>query len=211
MTACAFVLVLIAAAAISIYQSIRAEQRSRSGREATAEAQAVNDFLQNDLLAQASAANQSGPGVKPDPDLKVRTALDRAAQSIAGKFDKQPEVEASIRDTIGQTYMDLGLYRQAQPQFERALDLRRRVLGPENPRTLKTMLPLGESTWRQAKYSEAEALESQALQTSRRVLGPEHPDTLKSMNLRGHLRPRGQVRAGCDAGDTKPWSSAVAY
>ncbi len=182
MTACAFMLVLIAAAAISIYQSIRANKEAAVAQKETAEAQAVNDFLQNDLLAQASAANQSGPGVKRDPDLKVRTALDRAAQNITGKFDKQPEVEASIRETIGQTYMDLGLYRQAQPQFERALDLRRRIQGPGNPRTLETMLQLGESTWRQAKYSEAEALESQALQTSRRVLGPEHPDTLKAMN-----------------------------
>jgi len=68
----------------------------------------VNDFLQNDLLAQASAATQSGPSAKPDPDLKVRTALDRAAERIEGKFAKQPEVEAAIRDTIGRTYTDLG-------------------------------------------------------------------------------------------------------
>ena len=59
----AFALVLILAAAVSIRQSVRAN------REA-AVAQAVNDFLQNDLLAQASAANQSGPSAKPDPDLK---------------------------------------------------------------------------------------------------------------------------------------------
>ena len=129
-------LVLIAAALISIRQSIRAN------REA-AVAQAVNDFLQNDLLAQASAANQSGPSAKPDPDLKVRTALDRAAARIAGKFDRQPEVEAAIRDTIGQTYMDLGLYPEARKQLERALDLHRRVLGAENPKTLKTMSRLG--------------------------------------------------------------------
>ena len=111
-------------------------------REAAA-AQAVNDFLQNDLLAQASAATQSGPSAKPDPDLKVRTALDRAAVRITGKFDRQPEVEAAIRDTIGQTYMDLGLYPEARKQLERALDLHRRVLGAENPKTLKTMSRLG--------------------------------------------------------------------
>ena len=80
-TACAFALVLIAAAAVSIRQSLRAN------REA-AEAQAVNDFLQNDLLAQASAAVQSAGRAKPDPDLKVRTALDRAAVRITGKFDE---------------------------------------------------------------------------------------------------------------------------
>jgi len=55
-----------AATAVSIRQGIRAN------REA-AIAQAVNDFLQNDLLGQASISNQS----KPDPDVKVRTALVR--------------------------------------------------------------------------------------------------------------------------------------
>lgn len=173
--AAAFVLVLLAAAAVSISQSIRAN------REA-AVAQAVNDFLQNDLLAQASAENQSGPNAKPDPDLKVRTALDRAAQRITGKFEKQPEVEASIRDTVGQTYLDLGLYPEARKQLERALEVYRRVLGATNPKTLKAMSRLGMTLYRQAKIQQAEALFTQALQSQRHVLGPEHPDTLASLN-----------------------------
>jgi tetratricopeptide (TPR) repeat protein len=171
----AFVLVLILAAGFSIRQSIRAN------REAAA-AQAVNDFLQNDLLAQASAATQSGPGEKPDPDLKVRTALDRAAVRITGRFDQQPEVEGAIRDTIGQTYMDLGLYPEARTQWERALDLHRRALGTKNATTLKTMSRLGSTAYRQGKYPEAEALLAQTAEIQRRVLGPEHPYTLVSMN-----------------------------
>jgi serine/threonine protein kinase len=174
-TACAFALVLIAAAVISIRQSIRANKEA-------AVAQAVNDFLQNDMLAQASAANQSGPSAKPDPDLKVRTALDRAAQRITGKFDQQPEVEASIRDTIGQTYMDLGLYPEARKQLERALDLHRRLLGAENTKTLKTMSRLGAIAYLQGKYAESETLLGRTLEIQRRVLGPDHPDTLYSMN-----------------------------
>ena len=171
----AFVLVLIAAAAISIRQSLRAN------REAAA-AQAVNDFLQNDLLAQASAAKQSGPNTQPDPDLKVRTALDRAAARIGGKFEGQPEVEAAIRDTMGQAYMDIGLYPEARTQLERALYLHRRALGEKNPNTLKTMSRLGCIAWRQGKQPEAEALLDQALAMQRRVLGSEHPDTLYSTN-----------------------------
>ena len=173
--ACAFVLVLIVAAAVSIRQTLRAD------REA-AVAQAVNDFLQNDVLAQASAATQSGPSAKPDPHLEVRTALDRAAARIAGKFDRQPEVEAGIRDTIGQTYMDLGLYPEARTQLEQALDLHRRALGAKNPKTLKTMSRLGGIADLQGKYPEAEALLNQVLAMQRRVLGPDHPDTLISMD-----------------------------
>ena len=172
---CAFALVLIVAAAVSIRQSIRAN------REA-AVAQAVNDFLQNDLLAQASAATQSGPSAKPDPHLEVRTALDRAAERIEGKFAKQPEVEGAIRDTIGQTYTDLGLYPDARKQLERAVDLRRWVLGPEQADTLRSMNNLGIVYEHQGMDQKAEALDSQTLKIRRRVLGPEHPDTLTSMS-----------------------------
>jgi tetratricopeptide (TPR) repeat protein len=177
-TTCAFALVLIVASVISIQQSIRASREAAS-------AEAVNDFLQNDVLAQASAATQAGPSAKPDPHLEVRTALDRAAQHIAGKFDRQPDVEASIRDTMGQTYMDLGLYPEARTQLERALDLHRRLLKAENPKTLKTMSRLGKTARLQGKDAEAEALLGKTVEVQRRVLPRDHPDTLYSMSNLG--------------------------
>jgi non-specific serine/threonine protein kinase/serine/threonine-protein kinase len=170
----ACVVVLMVAAAVSIRQSIRAN------REAAA-AQAVNDFLQNDLLAQAGPRAQWGRGGETDPDLRVRIALDRAAAGITGKFERQPEVEASIRDTIGQTYMDLGLCLKAQKQVERARDLYRRALGAENSKTLRAGSRLAEAVYYQGRYAEAEALIGPVLKVQRRVSGAEHPDTLHSM------------------------------
>jgi eukaryotic-like serine/threonine-protein kinase len=185
-TAFAFVLVLTAAAVISIRQSIRAS------REA-AVAEAVKNFLQNDVLAQASAFAQAGPKTKPDPDLKVRTALDRAAQRIEGRFTKQPEVEASIRETIGQAYMDLGLYPEARKHLEGALELRRRVLGPEAPETIETAIRLGFVEFDQSSYGEAEILLSQTVERARRVLGPQNSYTLRAMtNLAGVYRREGK-------------------
>jgi tetratricopeptide (TPR) repeat protein len=175
-TACAFVLVLVAAAAFSMRQGIRANRE-------TAVAQAVNDFLENDVLAQASAANQ--PGSKPDPELKVRTALDRAAARIAGKFKYQPQIEASIRETIGQTYIDLGLYPQARRQLEVALALDARTMGENSPRTLKVLGSLGNTAWLQGEYPEAEALFTRAAKAQSKVLGPENPETVESMQQLG--------------------------
>ena len=167
--------VLIAGIIVSTREAARANKEAATSR-------AISDFLQNDLLAQASATNQARPNNKPDPDLKVRTALDRAAARIAGRFDKQPEVEAAIRGTIGQTYVDLGLYPEARTQLDRALDLQRRLLGAKNPETLKTMERLGYLSLLQGKYPEAETVFGNALEIQRRVLGPEYPDTLKSMD-----------------------------
>ena len=178
----AVLVALIAGVIVSTMQMVRARTAERAADSEAAAATAVNEFLENDLLAQASATSQSGPNTRADPDLKVRTALDRAAARIDGKFSKQPEVEASIRDTIGETYIGLGLYSEARKQLERALELRSRILGIEAPKTLKTMSRIAQVDQDQGLFAQQEALYSQVLETQRRVLGPEHPDTLSTMN-----------------------------
>ena len=99
-------------------RAIRAEAATRKQRDqAELEAnrfKAVIEFLRKDMLAQASVSNQATRDSTPDPDLKVRTALDRAAAAIGNRFAAQPLVEASIRQTIGETYHQLGLFSQAR-------------------------------------------------------------------------------------------------
>jgi hypothetical protein len=97
----ALAFVLIAGVMVSSWEAMRARRAEQAAITESATARAVNDFLQNDLLAQASAYQQSRPNTRPDPDLKIRTALDCAAERIEGNFGEQPLVEASIRETIG--------------------------------------------------------------------------------------------------------------
>jgi eukaryotic-like serine/threonine-protein kinase len=156
------------------------EEKGRADEEA-ASAKAVNNFLQDDLLAQASPYKQARPDSKPDPDLKVRTALDRAAAGIAGKFDKQPLVEASIRRTIGVAYAGLGIYPEAEFQLQKALELRRSLLGDDQPDTLIVDQNLALVYLERGENSKAEALYKKTLETQRRILGDQHPDTLTSM------------------------------
>jgi non-specific serine/threonine protein kinase/serine/threonine-protein kinase len=178
---------LVAFAATTGVQARRvARERDRANREAET-AKAVNDFLQNDLLAQASASAQSRPDTRPDPDLKVRTALDRAAVGIEGKFQTQPLVEASIRLTIGKTYEDLGLYPEAERHVGRALDLRRRVLGDEDATLLTTMSDMARVYIKEAKYDQADGLLTKSLETARRLLGEQHPQTLTILSGLGRL------------------------
>jgi non-specific serine/threonine protein kinase/serine/threonine-protein kinase len=174
-TASAFALVLIVATAVSMVQSIRA-------RREAAVAKAVNDFLQNDLLGQASSAAQAEQGAKPDPNITVRTVLDRAAQKVDGKFDRQPEVEVELRNTIAAAYIDLALYPEARRQAERALKLGGQRLGAENPATLSALHELGLAADKDGSYREAEALDRRALDARRRVLGPKNLGTLRTMN-----------------------------
>ncbi len=176
--AAAVFVMLIAGVIASTWEAVRAER-------AVATANAINDFLQNDLLGQANVSNQARPGTKADLDLTVRTALDRAAARIAGKFDKQPLVEASIRQLMGDTYRQMGLFREGQRQLEGALALRRRTLGEEHRDTLETMNALALLYEEAGKYAQAEPLHTKVLEVRRRVLGGEHRSTLNSMNNLG--------------------------
>jgi eukaryotic-like serine/threonine-protein kinase len=79
-------------------------------------------------------------------------------------------------------YSDEGKYARAEALDIQALEIQRRVLGPENPDTLKSMNNLASVYFDEGKYAQAQALFSQTLEIRRRVLGPEHHYTLKSMD-----------------------------
>ena len=175
-------LALAAGAGLALWQAHRAlEEKWRADTEA-ATARAIADFLQKDLLSQAGSAAQAGPGRPPDPDIKVRTALDRAAASLTGKFDKQPAVEAAIRQTIGDTYLELGLYAESEKQMERALELRRHVLGAEHKDTLNSVQALADVYRREGKYAAAEGLLGNLLETDRRLGRSNAPEAIAALN-----------------------------
>ena len=173
--------VLVAGIIASTWQAARATRAEQAAKAEAATATAINDFLLNDLLSQAAAQSQARADVTPDPDLKVRTALDRAATRIEGKFDTQPVVAASIHMTIGNAYRELGLLTEAEQHHTRAVDLRRRVLGEEHADTLSGDNNLGQLHREQGKYAEAEHVLTRTLQVRQRVLGEEHPETLITM------------------------------
>jgi hypothetical protein len=167
-------------------QQLAQEERGRAvaaGQRASNEAaisRAVRDFLQSDLLAQSSAQQQASPNSKPDPDLKVRTALDRAAARVPERFHGQPLVEAAVRQTIGAAYLDLGLYGQAHEQFKHALQLRRDTVGPQHELSLDAQKSLAGALMLEGKYPEAEALYLQAIQGLQRRRGENDLSVLEA-------------------------------
>ena len=174
-TAGAGLALLVAGAAASTWQAVRATRAERN-------AAAVSDFLQNDLLGQADLANQAGEGAGRDPDLKVRTLLDRSARMIEGKFREQPLTEAAIRLTVGKAYRALGNYPEAQRQLERSVELYAARLGADDPETLRSKSSLAYLYGAEAKYGQAEPLSEEVVKSRTARLGADHPDTLLSKN-----------------------------
>jgi tetratricopeptide (TPR) repeat protein len=87
-----------------------------------------------------------------------------------------------MMDVMGTVYFNLGLDPQAESLLARALDIRRRALGPEHRDTLSSLSSLAKTLDEGGRYADAEKLEREAVGIQRRILGPEHPDTLNSVN-----------------------------
>jgi tetratricopeptide (TPR) repeat protein/tRNA A-37 threonylcarbamoyl transferase component Bud32 len=192
---------LVVGTAVSTWQAVRATlaERERDRQRLAAEeeadnARAVLDFLNESVLGQASAYKQAGSGAAPDPDLKVRTALDRAAAGLGGRFDGRPRVEAAVRTALGSAYFDVGAFEAARTQLEEAVRLDRDTRGEDHPDTLKATTLLARACLGQGKYDEAEAFFTRARDGYVRRYGEEQPETLIARsNLATAAHARGDL------------------
>ncbi|KAL0933554.1 uncharacterized protein CTRU02_212517 [Colletotrichum truncatum] len=123
----------------------------------------------------------------PWPDHKNRevwmTYLPHAQAAL--RFQDWCTDEEALWDLLANTGRSnelLGKYGEAEQMHRQTLEMRKKVLGLENPSTLTSMNNLAETFRHQGKYEEAEQMHRQALELSEKVLGPENPDTLTSMN-----------------------------
>ncbi len=125
----------------------------------------------------------SDPSEARGNSITAREILDKASKEIDAGLAKDPELQAQMMRVMGNVYVSLGLYPRARSLLERAVDIRRRVLGPEHPDTLLSMNDLAENEYFDSHTSVAAKLYSEILGIERRVLGPEHPQTLRSMDM----------------------------
>lgn len=122
-----------------------------------------------------------------------RTILKPAIDVINTQFADQPLLTAQLTQAIADQYRDLDLLSDAQVLQDRALDIRKRLLGDEHLLTLVSMNNAGFLLHRRGKLIEAEAMHRQTLEIRRRVLGPDNPFTINSLlNLANVLNERGQ-------------------
>ncbi len=165
--------VLAVATAVSSSLALRATRAEKLAATEAAAARAVSEFLQNDLLAQASPESQ------PDRDLTLRTVLERAAKAIDGRFPSQPLVEAELRETLAQTYRALGDHVAEAVHVVRALSLLKPVVGESDPRVLRLSAQHARVLAALSKHPEATALGRRTLALADRALGTDSPQTIR--------------------------------
>jgi serine/threonine protein kinase len=169
----AVVLLIGFAVAMGVQARRIARERDRANQQAEA-AQRVAEFMKGMFKV-------SDPSEARGKSITAREILDNASKEIDTGLVKDPDTQAQLMDVMGEVYASLGLYPRAQPLLEHALDIQRRVHGPRNPETLKSVDDLVRLLYQEGHYIEAEKLGRETLDIRRHVLGPEHPDTLQSM------------------------------
>jgi tetratricopeptide (TPR) repeat protein len=80
-----------------------------------------------------------------------------------------------------------GEYAKAEPLYQEALRIQRKVLGPEHPDTANSLDNLAGLYQAMGEYAKAEPLRHEALRIRQKVLGPDHPETAVSLNNLGEL------------------------
>jgi tetratricopeptide (TPR) repeat protein len=166
----AVLFVLIAGVVVSTVFAIRAERQAKIS-------QAVNDFLKEDLIRSVD------PHVAQGREVTIRSWLDAASENVEGRFENEPLVEASIRETLGDTYRNLGDFEAAERHLKRVVQIRRDELGEEHPQTIYATFKLCGALWEAGRAAEAHPLCLKTVERSKRILGEEHRTTLRSTNI----------------------------
>ncbi|MGH3837292.1 MAG: FxSxx-COOH system tetratricopeptide repeat protein [Pseudonocardiaceae bacterium] len=160
---------------LQLHRLVQAILRARSSSEADLAVTAVRL-----LRAAVPPDSWDNPGTWPQwrrllPHALTATdagrALDDAAADVAWLLNET----ARYLLTRGEPMAGL-------PLIERALELRRGVLGEEHPDTLTSANNLAANLRALGQYEAARRLDEDTLIRKRRVLGEEHPDTLTSAN-----------------------------
>jgi eukaryotic-like serine/threonine-protein kinase len=171
---------LVGGTTVSTWQAIRATRATRAEQQAlriakaneqaaTAEARKsalVATFMKN-MLGGASPYGASGRDTS-----QLREIMDKTAERIGTDLKEQPEAEADLRSTLGQTYFTLLDYVKAEQMQRAALEIYRK-LGANDETLGVATLRLGQTLRETTKLSEAETLCRESVEIYRRVAGNE--------------------------------------
>jgi eukaryotic-like serine/threonine-protein kinase len=184
--ATAGVVLLLAALQMDFSERLRAErdiaQRERDvAREqrdaaelARARAQAVLDFLNQDVLDAANPLRRA-PGA---PEVTVREALAGAEAQVEARLAGQPATLMAVLATLGNLRFEFGDYDAAESLYARALAQAGEVREAD-PVRLRLLADRGALQITRQDFVEGAATFEALLVLGRRSLGEDHPDTLE--------------------------------
>jgi tetratricopeptide (TPR) repeat protein len=148
-------------------------QRFEQGKQAGAQAK---ELLKLYLLPALEALAE----VNAQKDLRDLTSRFEGFLSQIRSLDS-PELATSL-NRLGNLYQSQGRYGEAEPLLEKALELRRSLLGEKHPDFATSLNDLAALYRDQGRYVEAEPLYVQSLSIMEQQLDADHPDVATCLN-----------------------------
>jgi tetratricopeptide (TPR) repeat protein/tRNA A-37 threonylcarbamoyl transferase component Bud32 len=131
--------------------------------------------------------------------------LRQALDSAPDWFEGEPALEADLREIVADAYEQIGLYNEASVLYEQALEIRTRIFGTDDVRTLESTSDLGQLRLDQGRLVESRELLEATLEGRRRLLGAEYPSTIAAMQNLGMV----YLREGDPAAAESVWKEAL--
>jgi serine/threonine protein kinase/Tfp pilus assembly protein PilF len=158
----------------AVAQRDRAVAAEKQALTEKAVSDAENKFIVDDLLATATPEKQLGR------KITVEDVLQNASARIDGRFTDQPQVAASLRLVLGNSYRKLGQFDPAKKHLAAAVDLRRRALGNDHRDTLAAESDRGLLLADVKNWDEALPLLRRVVTEARDKLGPSDLLTIEA-------------------------------
>ena len=181
----AFVAFVIFTIALMMQSYETAKQRDALERERN-RAEQVSSFLL-DLFRYSDPTKTRGN------ELKARELLDAGAKRIDAALDAQPMLRATMLDTIGQVYSNMGLNDDAVISLEKSLNTRLAQSGENSLEVADVLVHLGEVRIYQDNTTDAIKLLNRAVQIRQQLLGSTAIELATPLRLLG--------KANVDAGN----------
>ena len=112
---------------------------------------------------------------KERANVTAREILDRGSHRIANELKDQPIIQATLKETMGNVYLGLGAWKEAEALLQESLDLRVKHLPREHPDIASSLHSIGVLRFAQHQYSASAAHLEEALAIRRKLC---HDDEL---------------------------------
>jgi serine/threonine protein kinase/tetratricopeptide (TPR) repeat protein len=185
--AVAFLAVLIGFSVTTYLQAQRIAQErdlaeAERARALTSQqrAEAVKDFL-IDSFRLADPSHARGK------EITAREILDQGAARIGKELRAQPDLQATLLDTIGSVYLSLDLPDDAQPLIEQGLAVRRQLFGQRHLDVASSLYSLNRVYEKKGDLKTAEALAIDSLAINTQLTGEQSLETAGSLCRLGVL------------------------
>jgi tetratricopeptide (TPR) repeat protein/predicted Ser/Thr protein kinase len=192
----AVLLTSLVGAGVATRLYLRERAANASEREARLRAETQEKRAQKAADFLRSMFHGIDPAVARGADTALlRRILGDASARMAQELADQPEVEAELRSTLGNAYIEVNLFDDAERELARAHAMQVELFGAEDRRTLETSRDIAHLHSRRGELRQAEELQRSILEQQTKAHGGDDSRSLDTKRgLADTLMRQGRYR-----------------